>query len=256
MVSFRLLLVLFCFRVIDAQLEGGLLGLLKPDGVQISLPGLLGLTDKRKSTTATTTTTSTTTTTTTPAPLTQASVTSKKPTGPAAACGYTPTFVNGKRSCRGKLIFQDGFSKLAGKWFTENRFAGEPDYEFTIYQGNAENLYLNKNKLHIRPTLTDDKYGNGFVTGDRELNLGDTCTGRPATEDCVQRPRAWMIVPPTISSMISTKKTFLFPLRYCRNSSSTPERRLDISTVVPEAQKRILWRRLRVGPNQNSARGW
>ncbi|KAF5298987.1 hypothetical protein FQA39_LY11619 [Lamprigera yunnana] len=211
----KFIIICYCFlfgNVIKGQLEGGLLGILKPEGAQISIPAILGLAGRKTTTTTTTTTTPTTTTTTTTImPASSATTSKTKKTTETPTCGYTPTISNGKRSCKGKLIFQENFAKIVNtKWLKEIRFAGEPDYEFTVYQNNDENLFLAKRTLHIRPSLTDDKYGIGFVTGEEELNLGDACTGEASTAECVQKPRAWQIIPPTISGMLTTRRHFSF----------------------------------------------
>jgi len=192
----------------EPQLEGGLLGILKPEGVQVSVPELLGISNKK--------TTTTTTTTLPPPPPSQTEPPrpTRKPHKPATErppCNFTPTTVNGKRSCEGKLIFQENFGKIADqKWIIENRFAGKPDYEFVLYQDNSENIFVKNNKLHIKPSLTEERYGAGYVSNPEGINLGDICTAEPATFECVQKPRAWQILPPVLSSQISTRNHLTF----------------------------------------------
>ncbi|KAF2893394.1 hypothetical protein ILUMI_12788 [Ignelater luminosus] len=126
-------------------------------------------------------------------------------------CKETPTTVNAKPSCQGKLIFEEDFNELSvERWLTEVRFAGEPDYEFVIYNNDKENLYVEKKMLHIRPTLTEDKYGAGFVSKAGKFDLGESCTGTTQSFECVQKPKAWLILPPILSAQISTKPNFSF----------------------------------------------
>lgn len=119
--------------------------------------------------------------------------------------------VNGKPSCKGHLIFQEDFKQLSeSTWQPEVKFAGDPDYEFVIYQKNKENLYVEDDKLHIKPTLLEDKYGKGFVSNSNGLDLGNECTGVQDSLDCQLKPKAWIILPPVISAKITTKDSFSF----------------------------------------------
>ncbi|KAF5294932.1 hypothetical protein FQR65_LT10644 [Abscondita terminalis] len=130
---------------------------------------------------------------------------------PAPPCEYTPTMVNGKRSCKGKLIFHDLFNDLSEKrWKTEIRYAGEPDYEFVIYQDDPQNLYISKNMIHLTPTLVETRLGPGFVSDAKTLDLGENCTGIMESYQCMQTPKAWFILPPVFASQISTKDRFSF----------------------------------------------
>ncbi|KAF5298988.1 hypothetical protein FQA39_LY11620 [Lamprigera yunnana] len=146
-------------------------------------------------------------------------VTTKKPvaltTAPTTTdrsfCTRSPTKVKGKYSCKGKLIFNDLFMNLNHeKWKPEVKFAGDPDYEFVIYKNEQENLLVENQILHIRPMLTEKKYGLEFVYNSTGLDLGVECTGILQSTDCVQSSRAWQILPPTISARISTVDSFSF----------------------------------------------
>jgi len=109
------------------------------------------------------------------------------------------------------LIFHDDFKTFTRKkWTPEIKFAADPDYEFVVYQDNAENLGVHENRLHIKPTLLEDRYGAGFATHPDGLDLGAECTGVPASFSCVQKPRAWQILPPVLSAQITTKDHLSF----------------------------------------------
>lgn len=136
--------------------------------------------------------------------------TTKAPPANRNLCVEGQTTVNGKRSCKGKIVFQELFHELSNKWRPEVKFATEPDYEFVLYKANATNLYAKDNALHIRPTLLEDTYGEGYVTESEGLDLGIVCTGLYGTQECVQRPRAWMVLPPVVSAQISTTDYFSF----------------------------------------------
>ncbi|KAF5294927.1 hypothetical protein FQR65_LT10639 [Abscondita terminalis] len=126
-------------------------------------------------------------------------------------CQLSFTSVGGKRSCKGKLIFHEMFLNISDKWTPEKRFAGDPDYEFAMYEDNLINLFVEQdNFLHIKPTFIEDKYGKDAVTNPKGFDFGSECTGFPGTLDCVQRPKAWQILPPVISAQITTKNSFWF----------------------------------------------
>ncbi|KAF2893395.1 hypothetical protein ILUMI_12789 [Ignelater luminosus] len=150
---------------------------------------------------------STTTTTTTRRPTKTTKAPTTKPT-----CQLSATLFNGKNRCTGDLIFEDNFSGSLStqKWKNEIKFADDPDYEFVLYQNNRENIYVENNRLYIRPSLTEDKYGVGFVSNQNGLDLGETCTGVLGSLECRQKPKAFLILPPVISSQITTKDSFSF----------------------------------------------
>ncbi|KAK4876690.1 hypothetical protein RN001_009196 [Aquatica leii] len=151
-------------------------------------------------------TVSTTSTTTSTTPKTTTS-----PTTERSFCTPTPTKVNGKHTCKGKLIFQEMFSELdTAKWKPEVKFSEGPDYEFVLYQNSETNLFLKNHNLYIKPILTDEKFGPGFVYNSTGLDLGSECTGTIQTPSCVQTARAWQILPPVISAKVSTIDSFSF----------------------------------------------
>ncbi|KAK4876693.1 hypothetical protein RN001_009199 [Aquatica leii] len=125
-------------------------------------------------------------------------------------CQVSFTKVNGKYSCKGKLIFQEMFINISTQWKRENKFAGDPDFEFVIYSNNKTNVFAKHSMLYINPTLTEERYGVGYVNNPRGIDFGNTCTGFPETLECVQKPRAWQVLPSVISAQISTKNSFSF----------------------------------------------
>ncbi|KAF5294929.1 hypothetical protein FQR65_LT10641 [Abscondita terminalis] len=151
------------------------------------------ITDQSISTTSTTTTLRTTTSTV------------------RSFCTTSRTIVRGKNSCKGKLIFHDSFDDLSNeRWKPDVKFSEGPDYEFVFYDDSKTNLYVNDRRLHIKPTLTDNTYGQGFVYNKTGLDLGSRCTGTFETQSCVLKPKTWQILPPVISAKISTIDSFSF----------------------------------------------
>lgn len=150
-----------------------------------------------------TVTTTTARTTTTKAPINNPS------------CLPTATKVNGKKSCSGKVIFQEKFNnnfmaRGIDKWTIECQFAGSPDYEFVLYNNDERNIYVKKNLLHIQPSLTNDRFGTNFVDSGEGLDLGTNCTGTPGTLHCEQKPLGFVILPPVLSARMNTKDAFSF----------------------------------------------
>lgn len=82
--------------------------------------------------------------------------------------------MNGKPAAPGALIFEDNFDKLDfEKWQHEKTLAGGGNWEFQVYDNSRTNSYTENGILHIKPTLTEDRYGEGFVnTGTLDLNGG------------------------------------------------------------------------------------
>lgn len=56
-----------------------------------------------------------------------------------------------------------------------------------------------------------------------ELWFGSSCTGEKGTFECVQKPRAWFILPPVLSSEINTRNSFSFKYGTVEISAKLPE---------------------------------
>ncbi|XP_072018556.1 beta-1,3-glucan-binding protein-like [Amphiura filiformis] len=83
--------------------------------------------------------------------------------------------------CNG-LIFEDNFDSLnKNVWEHEITAGGGGNWEFQYYTNNRTNSYCRDGTLFIKPTLTEDTYGKGFVSSGT-LNLwgsspANLCTG-------------------------------------------------------------------------------
>lgn len=80
------------------------------------------------------------------------------------------------------LIFEDNFDTLNfDTWQHEITAGGGGNWEFQYYTNNRTNSYVRDGALYLKPTLTEDKYGAGFVTsGNLELwgnTVANECTG-------------------------------------------------------------------------------
>lgn len=91
----------------------------------------------------------------------------------ADGCRKSPTFaiVNNKFSnplnnfCSGDLIFDENFNALdKNVWKIENSMGiGGGSKEFQWYVNDKENLFVDDGVLHLKPTLTADKFGEKFL---------------------------------------------------------------------------------------------
>ncbi|KAI4470287.1 glycosyl hydrolase-related [Holotrichia oblita] len=131
------------------------------------------------------------------------------PTPATPACNFSPTLVNGRSTCSGRLIFEENFADvITSRWQTEVKFADEPDYEFVIY-GLGGTTYNQNGQLHVKPIFAEENFGLGFVNNPEGLDLGVNCTSTEPHE-CVQKPVAYFILPPVLSGRINTKPSFSF----------------------------------------------
>ncbi|KAG7197379.1 hypothetical protein KM043_018485 [Ampulex compressa] len=114
-----------------------------------------------------------------------------------------------RNTCPGQLLFEENFDSLdPTRWTTVERFSTAPDYEFVIYMNNNENVYVRDGILHIIPTFTEAKHGDGFArTG--TINL-EKCTSSAGEQSCRREAVGSYILPPVISGRVNTKQSFKF----------------------------------------------
>ncbi|XP_018563525.1 beta-1,3-glucan-binding protein-like [Anoplophora glabripennis] len=128
-------------------------------------------------------------------------------------CSSTKSNPNVTNICAGDLIFNENFDDnlLNSKfWTIEQKYADAPDYEFVMYMNLPQCLQDNNGKLKIRPILSEEHFGNGFVTWPKGYDFNENCTATTGTPACRKRYDAGFILPPVISSQISTKNKFSF----------------------------------------------
>jgi len=80
------------------------------------------------------------------------------------------------------LVFDENFNDLdLDVWEHEITMGGGGNWEFQYYTNNRSNSYTRGGTLYIKPTLTSDKYGEGFVESGTINLWGSTpasvCTG-------------------------------------------------------------------------------
>jgi len=123
------------------------------------------------------------------------------------------TTVNSRNVKAGELIFEDNFDTLDfDKWEHERTMSGGGNWEFQIYDNTRTNSYTKDGNLYLFPSLTEDRYGDGFVfTGTLNLHGGapaDMCTNQ-AFFGC-ERSGPNGAVNPTMSARIRTVNSFNF----------------------------------------------
>lgn len=112
--------------------------------------------------------------------------------------------------CRGQLLFEDNFNSALerGKvWTPEIKFPGEPDFPFNVYL-NDRNLQVRDGMLIIKPITLESKYGEDYVR--QSLDITARCTGTIGTTECSREASGPQILPPIITSKITTKNKFAF----------------------------------------------
>ncbi|XP_012259435.2 beta-1,3-glucan-binding protein-like [Athalia rosae] len=125
------------------------------------------------------------------------------------SCRRSETLLNGRQTCAGKLIFEDHFNRLeTNQWRIVKEFPASPDYEFVVYRGADENLWVRNGELHIKPTLLENQYSPEFIRRGNLIIEG--CTGRLGSEDCEKKGQGFHILPPVSSGLIDTKQHFSF----------------------------------------------
>ncbi|XP_047026780.1 beta-1,3-glucan-binding protein-like [Helicoverpa zea] len=124
--------------------------------------------------------------------------------------------------CRGQLLFEDNFNSGIEKgkiWTPEIKFPGEPDFPFNVYL-NDRNLHVRDGRLSIKPITLESKYGEDFVR--QTLDITARCTGTIGTMECSREASGPQILPPIITSKITTKNKFAFKYGRIEISAKLP----------------------------------
>ncbi|KAJ8715918.1 hypothetical protein PYW08_013203 [Mythimna loreyi] len=124
--------------------------------------------------------------------------------------------------CKGQLLFEDNFNSGIEKgkiWTPEIKFPGEPDFPFNVYL-NDRNLHVRDGRLSIKPITLESKYGDDFVR--QTLDVTPRCTGTIGTSECFQEASGAQILPPIITSKITTKNKFAFKYGRVEISAKMP----------------------------------
>lgn len=145
------------------------------------------------------------------------------------------------------LIFDENFDDFdLDVWEHEITAGGGGNWEFQYYTNNRSNSYTRGGILYIKPTLTSDKYGEGFITSGT-LNLwGSTpaslCTGH-AYWGCERVGNPVNVVNPVQSARL--RSTHSFDVRYGR---------IEISAKMPVGD--WIWPAIWMMPTREPYGGW
>ena len=128
----------------------------------------------------------------------------------------TGSFMIEQSSCKQYpcLIFRDDFNKLDFQtWEHLKTAAYTGNKEFQYYTNNRTNSYIKNGVLYLKPTLTNDTYGDDFlVSGELDLwgnDPGAVCTSN-RYEGCFRKGTNSSIINPVQSAGITTAKSFSF----------------------------------------------
>ncbi|KAK9502758.1 hypothetical protein O3M35_011468 [Rhynocoris fuscipes] len=138
--------------------------------------------------------------------------TGTRPTVKPTECELSDTSVSGKEVCKGDVILHEQFDTRPGwslfsNWTSEIELPGSDSREtfFVVY--DSTNAAVEKGFLSIKPTLIQDNFDYDFVRNG-ELRLKG-CTA-DTKERCEATGTFWKIIPPVLSSRITTKNSFSF----------------------------------------------
>ncbi|XP_076296603.1 beta-1,3-glucan-binding protein [Lasioglossum baleicum] len=108
------------------------------------------------------------------------------------------------------LSFNEDFDSLQESvWERDIRIPLGPDYEFCTYHSerNPAFLQIHNGKLRFKPLILEDQYGDRATAFGRMKVSG--CTSL-IPEECERNATAFSILPPVLSSRLTTKKSFNF----------------------------------------------
>ncbi|XP_022087863.1 beta-1,3-glucan-binding protein-like isoform X2 [Acanthaster planci] len=150
------------------------------------------------------------------------------------------------KPCNG-LIFEDTFDTFnLDVWEHEITAGGGGNWEFQYYTNNRSNSYVRDSTLFLKPTLTSDKYDEGFITsGTLDLwgaSPADLCTGN-AYSGCQRSGAPTNAINPVQSARIRTVHSFAF--KYGR---------VEVVAKMPTGD--WLWPAIWLLPKRNSYGGW
>ena len=109
------------------------------------------------------------------------------------------------------LIFEDNFEDFDLKtWEHEVTTVSGGNGEFQYYANNRSNSFVRDGSLYLKPTLTQDTYGEEFLTSGT-LDLWDErCTSNRENIGCYRKGSEDNIINPVVSARVRTKKSFSY----------------------------------------------
>jgi len=166
----------------------------------------------------------------------------------ANECVKSITEASGSKSgngqyCSRQLIFEDNFDILdSEKWQHEVTLGGGGNWEFQWYVDNRKNSFTKNGKLHLRPTLTSEEFGEDFLTSGVAEIPQNECTDSNFF-GCRRQGTPTNIINPIRSARVHTKDLFYF--KYGT---------LEIRAKLPTGD--WLWPAIWLLPQSNEYGGW
>ncbi|KAH3778376.1 hypothetical protein DPMN_179832 [Dreissena polymorpha] len=122
-------------------------------------------------------------------------------------------FPNGRSRRAEQRVMRDDFDGSTlnrGLWDYELSMYGGYNGEFQVYTCDSNNVFLRNGHLFIKPTLTSEKYGEGYLhSGTMDMTqLCGSCT-EPNVNGCHRSGRDG-ILPPVMSGKLKSKNTIRF----------------------------------------------
>jgi len=145
------------------------------------------------------------------------------------------------------LIFNEEFDDLdLDTWEPEITAGGGGNWEFQYYSNNRTNSYTKGGRLYIKPTLTSDKYGDGFLTSGTLELWGSTpasvCTGN-AFYGCSRTGNPANLINPIQSARL--RSVHGFNVKYGR---------IEVSAKMPKGD--WIWPAIWMMPQREPYGGW
>jgi beta-glucanase (GH16 family) len=150
----------------------------------------------------------------------------------------------GKTYAPGDLIFEDNFDTLfLGVWDYEANMNGGGNNEFQVYDRDDVNAYAKNGLLHIKPTLTLDKFGGNYETLYNGYHWVTCCTDPPRGGACDRQANYPNILQPAHSARLRTKGKFSF--RYGK---------VEVRAKIPRGD--WMWPAIWMMPEDSKYGGW
>jgi len=145
------------------------------------------------------------------------------------------------------LVFEDNFNSFnLDTWEHEITMGGGGNWEFQYYGNNRTNSYTKDGRLYIKPTLTSDKFGEGFLTSGTLDLWGSTpaslCTGN-AYYGCMRSGNAANLINPIQSARL--RSVHSFGVRYGR---------VEVRAKMPTGD--WIWPAIWMMPTREPYGGW
>lgn len=109
------------------------------------------------------------------------------------------------------LIFEDNFNDFdLSTWHHEVSSVPGGNKEFQVYVNNRSNSFVRDGSLYLKPTLTQDTFGEEFLKSGILDLWPDGCTSHRENLGCYRKGTDEDIINPITSARINTKKSFSF----------------------------------------------